>query len=122
MLSLALYGGCKDRLAKAYEADNGAGSAKAIPWDVILDMLMKLLGGCFPVGPSAAQLKESAKDSKKQDYLAYAVRSGLRQEYGLLAWRRYNGAGVCKAIVAATADADDSFLAAVGGACECDTQ
>jgi hypothetical protein len=103
MLSLANFNEARARLEANYK-----GTAKAIPWANIVSLLMTFLTGCLAPTPTPATVKASA--AKETEYLAYAVRSQLIQDFGLGAWRTHDGPGIVASVQATIASADDTFI------------
>ncbi len=109
MLSLATFNDARARLQANYK---GKADASVIPWANIISLLMSLLGGCFKPTPTPTPAGVRELLATNDTYLAYAVRTELRDSYGWGAWRTYDGPGVCEAVKLTVAGADDAFLQA----------
>ena len=112
MLSQAAFKKTKARLATTYEKLHGAPPASAIPWAIIIDVVLKLLGGCFPTPPSGKDVKARATSNvaDDKDYVEFGVRQALRSEYGFGAWRKYDGPGVAAAVLESAKASDEKDL------------
>jgi hypothetical protein len=100
------------KAAVALLQKNYKGTAKAIPWANIIALVMSLITGCFPT-PTPTPADVRGQLDTNPEYLPYAVRVGLRDDYGLGAWKLYDGPGVCAAIAATLKDPNnDNVIAA----------
>ncbi len=109
MLSIALFNAVYAKLVSSYESSHGQGSSGALPWAQIIAFIMSLLGGVCPKPPTPAAARKQAADNPF--YLDYATRTALIQEYGVGAWRKYDGPGMSAAVKGTIATGlDDAMI------------
>lgn len=114
MHSQKTFNDCCDGLSAAYEKTNPNHlvKANAIPWVSIIEIIIQLLGGCFPKADSGGSVKARLATLTDDDsrWLGFNVRRALIREAGAGAWRKLNGPGVTAAVVQAGKDAKESLL------------
>lgn len=112
MLSQKAFKKASTTLATNYAKLHGGPPVAAIPWTIIIDVILKMLGGCFPTPPSGKDVKAraSAGVADDRDYVEFGVRQALRSEYGFGAWRKYDGPGVAAAVLESAKNSEEKDL------------